>query len=317
MGKLAVVFPGQGSQFVGMGKDIEEKYDVAKKIFEASNKALDFDMKNLMFNGPMEELTKTENTQPAILTHCIAILKVLQEKIDLKADFTAGLSLGEYASLVYSDSIKFEDAVKLVKKRGRYMQEAVPQGVGSMAAILGMERETLETTLKELEEEGKVLEAANFNSPGQIVISGTVEMIEKALPVLKERGAKKAVQLSVSAPFHCSLLKPAGEKLEEEMTNIDFKDGMIPVYCNVDASITNSQDLKQKLVKQVSSSVLWEDIIEDMIDRGTTRFVEVGPGKTLKSFIKKIAQNKGIEVEIFTVDTVEAIEEFVNEMKGE
>ncbi|OPJ56932.1 ACP S-malonyltransferase [Alkalithermobacter paradoxus] len=316
MGKVALVFPGQGSQYVGMGKQIYEKYETARKIFDKSNEVLNVDLKSIIFEGPEEELTKTENTQPAILTLSIALFEVLKEKIDLKYDACAGLSLGEYSALVAADAISFEDAAVLVKKRGRYMQQAVPSGKGTMAAILGLDREVLLDVLKEASVEG-IVEAANFNSPGQIVISGEVSAVEKAVQLCKEKGAKKAVVLKVSAPFHSSMLVNAGENLQKELENIDFENLKVPVVANVDANYVAKENIKDSLVRQVSSSVMWEDSIERLINDGFDTFIEIGPGKTLKAFIKKIASKMKKEVNIYNVEDEDTLEEVVNIIKGD
>ena len=307
MRKIAFIFPGQGAQFVGMGKDIVEKYPIAEKIFNDASKAVGYDMKKMCFEGPEDELIKTENTQPAILTTCIAIAKVLEEK-GMKADITAGLSLGEYAALVIAGAISFEDAVALVKKRGRYMQETVPQGKGAMAAILGMERNGLLQVLEQVKSVG-IVEAANFNSPGQIVISGEVKAVEKACEAAKAAGALKAVLLPVSAPFHCSMLIPAGEKLAEDLEMIDVKELHIPVIANVHADYyQDPAQVKELLVKQVSHSVLWEDTMIRMLEDGVNTFIEMGPGKSLNQFLKKILKKSTHNAEIFSVEDGESLE---------
>ncbi|SHJ65913.1 ACP S-malonyltransferase [Tepidibacter formicigenes] len=315
MGKIAFVFPGQGSQYVGMGKDIYENYESARKIFDKANEVLHMDLKSIMFEGPDKDITKTENTQPAILTLSVALLEVLKEKLNLNFDACAGLSLGEYSALVAADAISFEEAVKLVKKRGKYMQEAVPQGVGTMAAILGLEREILIDALKEASKEG-IVEAANFNSPGQIVISGEIKAVEKAAQICKEKGAKKAVILKVSAPFHSSMLIKAGENLKKELDNIEFNSLQVPVVTNVTANYVKKEDIKDLLVKQVSSSVLWEDSIERLINDGFDTFVEIGPGKTLKGFINKISRKLKIKVNIYNVENTDTLEKFINDIRG-
>ncbi len=314
MNKIAFVFPGQGAQYVGMGKDLYESNERARQIFDKANEVLHMDLKSILFEGPEEELTKTENTQPAILTLSIALLEALKEKIDIKCDACAGLSLGEYSALVTSGVLDFEDAVKLVKKRGKYMQEAVPQGVGTMAAILGLDREILADVLKDASSEG-IVEAANFNSPGQIVLSGEVKAVEKAVALCKERGAKKAVLLKVSAPFHSSMLLKAGENLEKELENVTFKSLQVPVVTNVTGDYVKNEDIKDFLVKQVSSSVLWEDSIERMIQDGFDTFIEIGPGKTLKAFIKKIASKVKADVNIYNIENIETLEVFIKEVK--
>ncbi|SHI81390.1 [acyl-carrier-protein] S-malonyltransferase [Geosporobacter subterraneus DSM 17957] len=313
MRRIAFIFPGQGAQYVGMGKDIVEKYEIAADIFTKASNAVGYDMKKLCFEGPEEELIKTENTQPAILTTCIAIAKVLEDK-GIKADVSAGLSLGEYAALVVSGALSFEDAVALVKKRGRYMQEAVPIGKGAMAAILGMERNTLLQVLKQVQSEG-IVEAANFNSPGQIVISGEVKAVEKACEAAKEAGALKAVLLPVSAPFHCSMLIPAGEKLAGDLDRITINELHIPVIANVNADYyQNKCQVNELLIKQVSHSVLWEDTMLRMLEDGVNTFIEMGPGKSLNQFLKKILKKSKHNAEVYSIEDGESLETVLNSL---
>ncbi|PAB58891.1 ACP S-malonyltransferase [Anaeromicrobium sediminis] len=314
MGKIAFVFPGQGAQYVGMGKEICENYEMASEIFEQASEAVGYDMKKLCFEGPEEELKKTENTQPAILTTCIAMSKILENE-GIKPDVSAGLSLGEYASLVIANMMDFKDSVALVKKRGKYMQEAVPLGVGTMAAILGMDKEVLEEVL-DLSKEFGVVEAANFNSPGQIVISGEVKAVEKACEIAKEKGAKKAVILPVSAPFHCSMLIPAGEKLSGELDNVELREGNMPVLSNAQNKYYTLDDTKDFLVQQVSKSVLWVDNVEKMINDGVDTFVEIGPGKSLSGFIKKIAKKLGTKVNTYNVSDMKTLNDTIDVLKG-
>ena len=300
MGKIAFIFSGQGAQYPGMGKNLYENFEVSKEIFEISKAALSFDITKLCFEGPQEELNKTENTQPAILTVSIAALRALESK-GIHADVTAGLSLGEYSALVCSGVFKFEDAVKLVKKRGRFMQEAVPAGIGTMAAILGLETEKVIEACTKASEIG-IVEGANFNCPGQIVIAGEVKAVEKAAEICKELGAKRTVMLPVSAPFHTSMLAPAGEKLEEELKKVELLKMNIPVITNVTGDfIEDISKVKQILKTQLKSSVMWEDTIRNMIKDGVDTFVEIGPGKTLCGFVKKIDRNlKIVNVEDMT-----------------
>jgi [acyl-carrier-protein] S-malonyltransferase len=293
-----------------MGKEIAENYKQAMDIFDIASERLGIDMKKLCFEGSEEELKKTENTQPSILTTSIAILEVLKLN-GITPDVTAGLSLGEYSALVASNAISFADAVAVVKKRGKYMQEAVPMGEGTMAAVLGMEKEDVIECLKMASGYG-VVEAANYNCPGQIVIAGHTKAVEHACGILKEKGARRAMLLPVSAPFHSSLLKPAGEKLADELENIEVKDLQIPVVSNVDAQvIKNKYQVKQCLIEQVSSSVLWEDSIRHMIDMGVDTFIEVGPGKSLSAFVKKIDKN----VAVFNVEDMQSLENTITNIK--
>ncbi len=313
MSKVAFVFPGQGAQYVGMGRDIVENYTKADKIFQSASNILDYDMKKMCFEGPEEELKKTENTQPAILTTCIAIAQVLIEE-GIKPGVSAGLSLGEYASLVIAGVMDFEDAVLLVKKRGKYMQEAVPLGLGTMAAILGLERSILENDVLEKAQKFGIVGAANFNSPGQIVISGEVNAVAKACEIAKEMGAVKAVPLAVSAPFHCSMLIPAGEKLAMELGNISFNEFKIPVISNTTADYYPGKEaVKELLTRQVSNSILWEDTVVRMIKDGVDTFIEVGPGNTLSKFIKRIARNLKTKVFIYNIEDSESLKKIIKE----
>ncbi|MDK2798407.1 MAG: [acyl-carrier-protein] S-malonyltransferase [Clostridiales bacterium] len=287
MGKVAFLFPGQGAQSVGMGKDIVQNYEVANKIFEEATDALGFDVKAMIFEGDEETLKITENTQPAILTTSIACLEVLKEK-GIKPDVVAGLSLGEYSAHVAAGSIEFTDAVKIVRKRGKFMQEAVPLGVATMAAIIGLTKEDVIDCCEQAKDVG-IVEPANFNCPGQIVVAGEVAAIDKACELAKEKGAKRALVLPVSAPFHCSMLKPAGDKLKNELEKIEIKELHIPIISNVNAEyIKDKNQIKELLIQQVSNPVKWEDSIRKMLEDGVSTFVEVGPGKTLSGFVKKI-----------------------------
>lgn len=310
MGKIAFVFPGQGAQYVGMGKDFVENFPVAKSIFEEASDEVNIDMKKLCFEGPDDELMKTENTQPAILTTSIAMLKVLENE-GLNCHMTAGLSLGEYTSLVKSNVFSFKDAVKLVKKRGKYMQEEVPMGIGTMAAILGLNRDQMQLCIEKARQYG-IVEAANYNSPGQIVISGEIKAVDTAVKMAAELGAKKAVILPVSAPFHCSLLKGAGEKLQRDLELLKINDPEVPVITNVEASILSSKlKVIPSLVQQVSKSVLWEDSVSLMLDEGVDNFIEIGPGKALSSFIKRIAKTKEKKVNIYNVEDVNSFKQIL------
>jgi [acyl-carrier-protein] S-malonyltransferase len=279
--KTAFVFPGQGSQFVGMGKELAEKH------LERANVVLGFDLKKIVLEGPEDELKKTAIQQPAIFTVSVAAFESLKAKGQTPAA-VAGHSLGEYSALYAAGVISFEDGVKTVNLRGQYMQEAVPAGQGAMAALLGGDRQTI----KEICEEVGHVWPGNFNSPGQIVISGTKAGVEKASAELKAAGVKKIILLAVSAPFHCPLMHPAADKLAEQLDLVKFNDAKMPVYANVTAApVTSGAELKQLLIKQVTGPVLWEDTILRMIADDITEFVEVGPGKVLTGLIKKIAPN--------------------------
>ncbi|MFL0195096.1 ACP S-malonyltransferase [Clostridium sp. WILCCON 0269] len=287
MGKIAFLFSGQGAQYLGMGKDLFENIDVCKKVFEDADGILGFPISNMCFEGPEEDLNRTENTQPAILTTSIAALKAL-ESFHIKADITAGLSLGEYSALVCSGVMGFKEAVALVKKRGKYMQEAVPEGIGTMAAIMGLNYTYMEKICSDCKSFG-IVELSNVNCPGQLVIGGHIEAVKAACAMAKDKGARKIVELSVSGPFHTSMLKSAAEKLEEELSRISINEFSIPVVTNVTGEIIEKvQDIKPYLRKQVMSTVLFEKSINTMIESGVDVFIEIGPGRVLSGFVKKI-----------------------------
>ncbi len=293
MSKIAFVFPGQGAQYVGMGREITGISIGASCIFDEASEALGIDVRKMLFESDDETLRITENTQPAILTASVACAQPLIEA-GIKADFTGGLSLGEYSAHVLSGSINFKDAVRLVRKRGKYMQEAVPLGTGTMAAILGLTREDVLDICRIASEYG-IVEAANFNCPGQIVLAGEIDAINKAVKIATEKGARRAMLLNVSAPFHCSLLKPAGEKLSNELDSVDIKTMDIPVVTNVTGKVIESHNIiKELLINQVSKPVLWEDCVRTLIQNGVDTFIEIGPGKVLSGFIRKI--NKEVRV---------------------
>ena len=283
----AFIFPGQGSQYVGMGRELYENFRVAREIFEEADDNLRFSISATCFRGPEEALKLTENTQPAILTTSIAALKVLQVEKGVAPQLTAGHSLGEYSALVASGALTFADAVQIVRLRGRFMQEAVPVGEGAMAAILGLDREEVEKLCEEVAS-GEVLSPANFNCPGQIAIAGHSKAVERAIERVKEKG-KKAVLLPVSAPFHSPLMKTAGSRLEKELERITVSDLKIPVVTNVEAEVNTSKErVKGLLIAQVSSPVRWEESMRRMVERNIERMVEIGPGKVLCGLMKRI-----------------------------
>jgi [acyl-carrier-protein] S-malonyltransferase len=309
MGKVAFIFAGQGAQYIGMGKELAENIQVSKEVFEEADKTLGFEISKLCFEGLKEDLDKTENTQPAILTTSIAALKAMEAR-GIKPDVVAGLSLGEYSALVCSGVLKFTDAVKLVKKRGKFMQEAVPAGVGTMSAILGLDAEAVREVCKEASDYG-IVEPANFNCPGQIVIGGEIEAVKAASEKAKTLGAK-VMPLSVSAPFHTSMLKLAAKKLEEELVNVELGSINVPVITNVTGDyVDNIENIKELLKKQVMSSVLWETTIRKMLEEGVDTFVELGPGKVLSGFIKKI-DRKVTVINVEDMKTLEKALEILN-----
>ena len=292
--KTAFVFPGQGSQKVGMLKDLYEAYPIVRERFAQADEALGYSISQLCFEGPDTELVKTANTQPAILTASVACYEILKEK-GFTPDIVGGHSLGEYSALVAAGVLDFKDAVYVVHKRGEYMQEAVPLGEGAMAAILALPREEVVRICAEVNDTVGSVQAVNFNCPGQIVIAGATKAVEVAAEKMKEAGAKRAVMLPVSAPFHSRLMEPAAKRLQEELDKIEVKDAQIPVVANITGEILkDGAAIKEALVTQAAAPVLWEDCVATMVDFGVTRFVEVGPGKVLTGFTKKI--NKAMEL---------------------
>lgn len=291
LSNVAFLFPGQGSQAVGMGKELAEKYPVARQTFDEADSALGYKISQICFEGPEEQLKLTETTQPAILTASIAAWRVMNEK-GMKPAFVAGHSLGEYSAHVAAGTISFADAVRTVRNRGKYMQEAVPVGVGAMAAVLGMDFEKVSAVCKDAAQ-GEVCEPANINSAEQIVISGHKAAVERAAVLATERGAKRAVLLPVSAPFHCSLMKPAQDRLADDLNALSFQKPGVPVVCNVDAAIVDdAASSKDALVQQVTGSVKWEQSVRLLIARGVETFVEVGPGKVLCGLMRQIDRSK-------------------------
>ena len=289
--KIAFIFPGQGSQAVGMGKDLAEKYPIARQTFEEADEALGYKLSQVCFEGPEEQLRLTEITQPAILTVSIAVLRALEGQIP-KPSFVAGHSLGEYSAHVASGTMSFVDAVRTVRNRGKYMQEAVPVGAGAMAAILGMQLEKVAAVCQDAAQ-GEVCSPANVNSPEQIVISGNTAAVERGAKLADERGAKRAKLLPVSAPFHCSLMKPAQDRLEEDLNGLKMQKPEYPVACNAEAVlVSDEQRSRATLVSQVTGSVKWEQCMRLLIGEGVQTFVEIGPGKVLCGLMRQIDRSR-------------------------
>jgi [acyl-carrier-protein] S-malonyltransferase len=310
MGKIAFIFSGQGAQYVGMGKELYDNIPVCREVFDKADEALGFSISNVCFEGPEEELVKTENTQPAILTMSIAAMKALEEQ-GIFPDYAAGLSLGEYSALVCSGAFDFVDAVKLIKKRGKFMAEAVPAGVGAMAAIIGLKEDALREVLAKSAHAG-IVEAANFNCPGQIVIAGEAKAVETAVENAKDAGALKAVMLNVSGPFHTSMMEPAAVKLEKELEAVTVGEMKVPVATNVTGEFVKAaSDIKGILKKQVMSSVLWEKTINTMLEAGVDTFIEIGPGKALCGFVKKVNR----KVTALNVEDLDSLQKAINKIK--
>ena len=311
MGKLAIIFPGQGSQTVGMGKVFAETNKEVQSVFEQADKTLGFSLSNLIFEGPQEELTKTTNTQPALLTTSIALFEQFK-KADITVDYMAGHSLGEYTALVAAGAILFEDGVYTVRKRGEFMEEAVPNREGTMAAVLGLDRDTLGEAVAKAASQGDVVGLANMNCPGQIVISGSRKGVELASQFAKEAGAKRVLPLEVSGPFHSQLMKPASGRLKEVLDEISISEANVPVIANVNAQqMTGRDEIKERLLEQLYSPVLWEDSVKHMIELGVDTFVEIGPGKVLSGLVKKVDRS----VQTFSISDEETLLATINALK--
>lgn len=312
MGKIAFVFPGQGSQAVGMAQDVAGRFPEIKALFDKADARLGYQLSDIIFNGPAETLTLTENAQPAILTASVAMLSLL-EKEGLVPDYVAGHSLGEYSALVAAGALAFEDAVYAVRMRGLYMEEAVPAGTGAMAAVLGLDAARLAEVCDEVSRSGDLVQLANLNSPGQIAISGTKAGVEKASAAAKEAGAKRVIPLNVSGPFHSELMKPAAEKLEAVLEDIAIADARVPVVANVTADlVTDRGMIKELLLRQIYSPVRWIESVEKLVALGVDTFVEVGPGKVLAGLIKKIERS----ARVLNVNDYESFEKTVADLKG-
>jgi [acyl-carrier-protein] S-malonyltransferase len=313
MGKIAFIFPGQGAQYVGMGKTFVQSHPLAKDLFDQADRVLGFSISSLCFDGPEDELKKTEITQPAILTMSVIAWRLLVEA-GVSPDVVGGLSLGEYSALVAAGCLEFVDAVQLVNKRGRYMQEAVPLGEGGMAAILGLSREKVVEVCQQASQAG-IVAPANYNCPGQIVIAGSTTAVDEAVTLAQKAGAKRAIKLPVSAPFHTPLLAPAGDKLAGELAKVTLRPPLVPVVSNVSADYHTPQPacIMNSLIEQVSHPVLWEDCVRTMLADGVTTFVEVGPGQSLSAFVKKISK----EVSVLNVEDLDSLTKTVQALKGE
>lgn len=303
MPRIAFVFPGQGAQKLGMGLDLVRNFKEARLIFEEASDAAGLDLLGLCKEGPIEELNRTEITQPAILTMSMAAYRVLESESEMRPHFVAGHSLGEYTAVTAAGGIALADAVSLVRKRGRYMQEAVPEGEGAMAAILGMEIEEVESICHDVE---GVVVPANLNCPGQIVISGERVPVEDAVELCREGGAKRAVVLDVSVPSHSPLMEPASERLKEALAEIEVQDLSVPLVNNVDAGIVRSSDeVREGLIRQLTSPVLWEDGVRLLIAEGVDIFMEIGPGRVLSSLIRRIQRH----AEVLNMEDKEGLEQ--------
>ncbi len=303
MSKIAFVFPGQGAQAVGMGKDAYGQSDAAKAVFDRADAALGFELSKLAFEGPEESLRQTANTQPALLATSIALLEMYREARGVQPDYVAGHSLGEYSALVAAGAVGFEDAIRLVRARGTFMEEAVPGGQGAMAAVLGAEREALQALCREVTDTAGLVELANVNCPGQIVVSGSAEGVAAVVRRGKDAGAKRVIPLEVSGPFHSSLMQLAADRLSAELTAASFRDAEVPVIANVNAlPVTSANELRRLLVQQVTSPVLWEDTIRYLIAQGVDTFVEIGSGTVLAGLIRKVDKS----VQTISINSAEA-----------
>ncbi|GED13206.1 ACP S-malonyltransferase [Aneurinibacillus migulanus] len=314
MGKIAFIFPGQGSQYVGMGADLYEQESSAKAVFDEADQALGISLSALCFEGPEDTLRLTANTQPAILTDSIAILNVLKEKVNITPDYVAGHSLGEYSALVAAGALSFADAVQIVRARGQYMEEAVPAGQGAMSAVMGMDREALAEVCQSATEDGHPVQLANLNCPGQIVISGSAEGVAQAGEAAKAKGAKRVIPLNVSGPFHSMLMEPAAEKLSRKLDEYMIQDAGVAVVTNVSANaVQTKEEIKDSLIKQVASPVLWEDSVSFMLSEGVDLFVEIGPGTVLSGLVKKLDR----KVKTMSIQDMATLEKALEQLQAQ
>lgn len=305
--KEAFIFPGQGAQYPGMGLELYQQYPLVREYFQRADAALGFALSKLCFEGPAQELTMTENAQPAILTLSCAIAALVEAETGIIPAATAGLSLGEYSALVAAGMLDFEDAVRLVARRGRYMQEAVPTGVGGMAAIFGLEAHQIEAMCQETE---GVVEPANYNSPGQLVVSGEKQAVAALVAAAKDSGARRAMELEVSAPFHCSLLAPAADCLARDLEVLNFRAPRFPVLSNVTADLVSPDNVRDLLARQVAAPILWQQCVEKLANLGIGTLVETGPGKVLSGLVRKTVK----EVKVWNVETPEDLSKLKEEL---
>lgn len=311
---LAFVFPGQGAQYVGMGKDFAEAFPEVREVFAQADEALDFSIRELCFHGPEDELTKTENTQPAILTVSCALLELVRRHTSLVPRFVAGHSLGEYSALVAAEVLSFPDAVRIVRRRGELMEAAVPAGTGGMAAVIGLTHEEVAALCAEVSENYGPVEPATLNAPGQTVIAGSAEALQVAVDKVKAAGARRAVRLAVSGPFHSSMLRRAGEQLAAELEKATWHEPKVPVVANVSARpVTDVEAIQRALVDQVSSAVRWEESVRYMVQQGVRLFLEIGPGKVLSGLIRRIDPS----VEILDLADLESWDKLLARLKGD
>jgi [acyl-carrier-protein] S-malonyltransferase len=305
--KIAFIFPGQGSQYVGMAKEFVETFSESKEIFDIASSVLGYDLLQLCLHGPVEKLNLTEHTQPALLATSIALLQPLERR-GLTASVAAGHSLGEYTAITAAGGFELKDSIPLVQKRGRYMQESVPEGTGLMAAVLGLGREDVEKTCLEAAKNG-IVAPANYNSPGQIVIAGEKKAVETAMELARTAGAKKVVPLAVSVPSHCAMMKQAGDRLAKELETVNISDLRIPIVNNADAAfLRTASELRPSLIKQISSPLYWEDSIKAMVDDGCDTFIEIGPGKVLTGLVRRIAK----EAKVLNVEDQKSMSDTLN-----